>query len=391
MSQVNYITLWMHMACIPDPRGDKGKRYEWSYLLTLIAAALLAGHKSLLAISQWVSLQGAVFIGRLHPQRREIPSYATLRRVLCQVDLDILERHLAIYTQALDEDDRVGGRIETRDGRYLWGQAVDGKTLRGASAHGQPVHLVSIVRHENASVLGQIPTAHSIDEPQVARALLARLPLAHTVTTMDALYTERALAEQILEAGGEYFMVVKSNQGKLYEHMDLAFSEFPLTSSWERDEWGYDSDSSIETLRGRREVRRLERITALNHYLGWPQVGQVMRRTYRRLELRTGKISHEVHYGITSLPPDQVSVSQLAQLWRWHWTIENCTHYIRDVSLGEDHCQVRSGNAPQALAAFRNALVTALRLEGWANVPNALRHFNCRPQDALLFLGATAK
>jgi hypothetical protein len=74
-----------------------------------------------------------------------------------------------------------------------------------------------------------------------------------------------------------------------------------------------------------------------------------------------------------------------------HWLlehIENCTHYIRDVSLGEDASQVRAGNTPQALAAFRNALISALRLDGWAYLPNAFRHFCHNVQDSLRFLGA---
>ena len=40
--------------------------------------------------------------------------------------------------------------------------------------------------------------------------------------------------------------------------------------------------------------------------------------------------------------------------------MENCLHYVRDVTLGEDACRVRKGNAPQVLAALRNAVVHLL-------------------------------
>lgn len=390
MSQENYSTLWEHLTCIPDPRSPRGQQYEWTYIVTLVGAALLAGKKTMLDMSEWVSMNSTVFIELLKPRRKRVPSYATLRRALCQLDIAAFEGHLAAYTQQVNQDDALSGRIETQAGTVLQGQSVDGKTLRGASAYGDKVHLVSIVRHESATVLAQTATKVGIDEPKAAKGLLPQLSLTHTVTTMDALYTERPLIEQILAAGGEYLVVVKKNQRTLYRDIDLAFSVLPPTSSWEEEFWDYDSHTSHESQRGRTETRQLERTTALNEYLNWPAVGQVMRRTYRRVEHRTGAVSHEVHYGITSLSPAQVALPKLAQIWRWHWTIENCTHYIRDVSLGEDSCLMHSGNAPQVLAALRNAIITALRYEGWTFVPNALRRFCHSPQDALRFLGVPA-
>lgn len=386
MGQENYSTLWAHVASIPDPRGRRGQRYEWTYLMTLLAAAMLAGQESMLAMSEWISLNRAVFIEALQPRRQMVPSYATLRRALCLVGIEAVEECVSSYCQTMDADDQVSGRIITQDGETLRGQAIDGKTLRGASAHGDKVHLVSIVRHESGAVLAQAATQAGIDEPKAAKALLADFSLEGTVTTMDALYAERPLTRQILGAGGEYLVVVKRNQQTLYQEIELAFSVLPPTTSWEREFWGYDEHSTYEKCHGRIEVRRLERTTALNDYLDWPGVGQVLKRTYRRIKGGV-LVSQEVRYAVTSLTPEQLSIEQLAQLWRWHWTIENRTHYVRDVSLGEDRCQVRSHNAPQVLAALRNLVITALRLEGWPRIPTALRRFANSPQDALRFMG----
>ena len=297
MGHKNYITLWEHLASIPDPRSLRGRRYEWTFVLTLLAAAMLAGQESLLAMSQWITAHEEIFVEALKPSRKRVPSYGTLRRGLLQVPIEQLETQLRQYTQALDEDDGVSGRIETQDGRKLRGQSVDGKSVRGASAHGDKVHLVSVVRHESAAVLAQIETQAGIDEPKAAKTLLHDFSLVDTVTTMDALYTERPLARQIVAAGGHYLMVVKRNQRTLYEEIDLAFSVLPPTSSWEREFWHYDQTLTHESGHGRTEIRRLERTTALNDYLDWPGVGQVLRRTYRRIERSTGRISEEVHYG----------------------------------------------------------------------------------------------
>lgn len=85
-----------------------------------------------------------------------------------------------------------------------------------------------------------------------------------------------------------------------------------------------------------------------------------------------------------------VSLSQVELLWRRHWTIENQLHYVRDVSFGEDQCQIHTGNAPQALAALRNGILVLLRYEGWPSPPSAFRHFSIDVQHALRLLGAIA-
>ena len=70
----------------------------------------------------------------------------------------------------------------------------------------------------------------------------------------------------------------------------------------------------------------------------------------------------------------RASAPDLAQLWRGQWTIENRSHYVRDERMGEDRGQIARGNGPQALAALRNAVLTALRGRGWESIAEALRY-----------------
>ncbi len=72
---------------------------------------------------------------------------------------------------------------------------------------------------------------------------------------------------------------------------------------------------------------------------------------------------------------------------RGHWGIENRLHWVRDVTLGEDRCQVRTGSGPQALAAIRNTVIGVLRRAGHANIAAALRTYAGKPQAARAFLG----
>ena len=94
-------------------------------------------------------------------------------------------------------------------------------------------------------------------------------------------------------------------------------------------------------------------------------------------------------YGITSLSPARASAARLLQLVREHWAIENRLHWRRDVTLREDHCQVRKGDAPRVLAVLNSFLLAVLDFLGVANVPQQMRLFDAHPLQAVrLLLGS---
>ena len=109
-----------------------------------------------------------------------------------------------------------------------------------------------------------------------------------------------------------------------------------------------------------------------------------MHQTQRRARWHT-----EVHYKITSLPPERAGPADLLRLSRVHWAIENQLHYVRDVTFGEDASRIRSGAAPQAMAAMRNLVVAILHREGISNRAAGLRHFAWHPDQAAHALGLT--
>lgn len=123
---------------------------------------------------------------------------------------------------------------------------------------------------------------------------------------------------------------------------------------------------------------------------GWPALGQVCR-IYREVEYvsgaRAGECRRAWAFALTSLPPEQADIGRLERLWRGHWQIENRLHYVRDVTLGEDACQVRAGQAPANLAACRNIALNLLRRAGATNIAAALRRHAMYPHEALALLG----
>ena len=387
MIQRHYITFAEQMQGISDPRNRRGQQHEWQYLLLVIASALLAGQRSGRAMAQWAAEHGEELIRGLQPQRQRIPSAATLYRVLEKVPIAQLESCVSAYNSQIDQADATAGSIETKQGEVLRGQALDGKTVCGASAHGDLVHLVSLVRHESGTTLVQERVEAKLDERKAARHLLTPERLLNTITTADALYTQVKQAEQILAGGGHYLMAVKRNQPSLYQAIELGFAALPPINQEEAAFWHFQSYTTYDKQHGRLEKRTLESTSALNDYLQWPGVAQVLRRTCQRAHIKSGKLTSHVRYAVTSLSRELLSLDQIEAIWRRHWTIENQLHYVRDVSFGEDACQIHTGHAAQALAALRNAILALLRFEGWPSPPTAFRHFAAHPQLALRLLG----
>jgi predicted transposase YbfD/YdcC len=330
-----------------------------------------SGQQTVRAIGQWASEHHESLVAALKPRRGRLPSTITLYRALRAVEPAALERVVGSFVEQQDN-------VKAPKGRWQ-GQAIDGKTLRGALAHGRSVHLVGLARHGSGAVVAQQAVAEKANEIAAAPQLLAGRDLRGTVTTMDALLAQRSLAGQILAQGGHYLVSVKRNQPTLYEDIALWF-ESPARLVGEA---GWDEVTTVGKGHGRLERRTLVASTALNDYVTWPGVGQVLKRTCRRVILKTGRVHEATSYAITSLTPEQASAAELEALWRDHWTIENRTHYVRDVTFGEDAGQAHCGHTPHNLAVIRNALIVLVRRHHWSSVADAIRHYGASPDRAL--------
>ena len=209
-------------------------------------------------------------------------------------------------------------------------------------------------------------------------------------------------------------MPVKENQPTLLQDIEEAFraieeareaaggafsgSEAPIWLEREWEETGVIFDhvleSSTKQRHGRLEERELWTLFDPEHngYLGsagtvgkpWPFLQQIVK-IDRRRTIR-GKTTRETTYYVTSRSAKGATAAQLEAWIREYWAIENRLHYVRDETFGEDRSQVRSGAAPQVLAACRNLCIDLLRRSREANLAKALRTFAARPKHAVAFL-----
>ena len=212
---------------------------------------------------------------------------------------------------------------------------------------------------------------------QVRPALCGRL------VSGDALYCQKALCRQIRAADGAYLFAVKGNQPTLLQDVTVLFTDPPPGET-------FLTAQTVNKHGGRLEQRRLRASATLAAYLreaGWVDVGLVLEveATVRWPAHPTRPARHEVRYFVSSLPATTPPAVAL-QAVRQHWHIENQLHWPRDVTLGEDACQVRSGHAPQALAALRNGVLGLLHGHHVPNGAAALRTNAWSPPAVLLSL-----
>lgn len=362
-------------AAIPDPRCAQGKRHPLTAMLLLACVAMLAGARGQSGIADWAKNYGEPWRTRLGFTHPKGPSQSTVQRVFARIAVETLESQLARWMQ------QVIATLTTdaRDGAALDGAAMDGKTLRMSARCGaSDAHLLSLFSHQLGVVLGEVAVADKTNEITASADVLALLLLTGVVITGDAMFTQHAIAETILDAGNDYLLMVKENQPTLHEEIAILFAD-PDAACSSAEETSMQSQ--------RIEQRRLRASTELVGYTDWPGLAQTLCIERRVTERQTGETHVEIAYAVTSLTPRRATPAHLLTLWREHWHIENKLHWVRDVTFGEDGSTVRVGVGPQVLAALRNLAIGLLRLAGATNIAAACRRYAAQPALALTAVG----
>jgi predicted transposase YbfD/YdcC len=337
---------------------------------------MLCGYRSYSAISEWGRYYGQDLARALGFTHLKTPCASTLHNVLSQIDRASFEAALASWAESLLEP-------PTADAAAVpFAVAIDGKSLRGSRNQGAPgAHLLSAVSHKLGLTLAQSPVPDETNELSAFSRVISGLVLKGRVITVDAMFTNKAVANSLLERGADYLMVVKENQSELLSVIKSVMQEpkwFTLTlTEAETTELGH----------GRIEHRKLWASSTLAGQGIWPGLQQIIKLERSRQHKRSDKRSHEEVYAVTSLEQRRADAQVLMKIMRGHWTIENKSHWVRDVTYDEDRSQVRRGSIPQVMAALRNMVIGLIRSSGESNIAAACRKFAARPWSALALIG----
>jgi hypothetical protein len=210
---MNSCTLFEVLATLPDPRSRHGRIHPLSAVMGLVVLAMLMGRKSLIGISRFGRQYGTPLAHALGFRRGKTPTVSTLSRTLRRFDAQQLEAALSCWIRS---------RIDPETFELI---SIDGKTLRGSRDGEVPgQHLVAAYACAVQAVLAQVRVDAKTNEHKAALELLGILPLKGKVVVGDAMFCQRDLAEQVVEAGGDYLLVAKDNQPGLEADIEAGFA-----------------------------------------------------------------------------------------------------------------------------------------------------------------------
>lgn len=367
--------LLSYLVRIRDNRKRRGIRYRLEIILVLFILAKLCGQNKPYGIADWIQQRSEYLVEALKLDCECLPHHSTYRRILTDiVDGDELEQIVAEYLAQLP---RKGQDVVI---------AFDGKTVRGTITMEDEfgLHLLAAYLPGEGIVLMQVVVEKDKEnEIVVAPKLLKYLDLRNKVVIGDAMHTQRKLSIQIVDSGGHFVWIVKDNQAKTRQAIEQLFAPEQPLPGLGCPPMDFRTAKTVDKQAGRLEERTISVSSMLNDYLDWPHLGQVFKLERNFTCLNTGKVHHEIQYGLTSLTTQESSPERLLEIVRSEWGIENGLHYRRDVTFQEDQTRMTQKTMGRAMAIINNLVISLLNSQGFGNHAHARRVFDACPDKAL--------
>jgi len=369
--------LYACLQTIPDHRARRGVRYPLASLLMIGVLAKLAGQDSSRGMAHWAKLRAGELSQLFHLKRERMPHYSTWSRVLgYAVEPSEVEQIVgAFFADTLKASGAKRGSIQL---------TLDGKSLRGTIPLGETegVHLLALYHPQQGVVLAQMNVQKKGREITFAPTLLKQIDLRGVVVSGDAMFDRRALSLKVVQAHGDYLWIVKDNEATLRQDIEVLFQPHRPRAEIHAPPMDFRRASTVEKGHGRLDKRSIVVSGLLADYSDWPALDQVFK-LERQSTNALGETQTQVRYGITSLPTHLADPHRMLQLTRGHWGIENGLHHRRDVTLHEDHGQLRMGHAPEMMAVLNNIVLGLFAKQGETNVAHARRDFAYHLERAL--------
>lgn len=214
------------------------------------------------------------------------------------------------------------------------------------------MHLLHAWSCDQGILIGQKRVDGKSNEITAIPDVLSLFDLEGVTVTIDAMGCQKAVAEQIVDGGGNYVLAVKGNQGDMLDDIKVYFD----AEAKYRPRGDF---RTVEKEHGRIETRKVwveDNIEWLHHKDKWKGLQSiVMVEATREIQ---DKKTKERRYYISSLPAD---AKRLSKIIRAHWGIENSLHYVLDVAFNEDQSRARSGHSAENLAIIRRFALNILK------------------------------
>lgn len=327
---------------LEDPRTSNAALHNFHELLMIALCTVLCGGQCAVDMALFARAKESFLRGFLKLENG-LPSHDTFSRLFRQIDPEqfsaAFQRFMARFSKTIE------GVV-----------AIDGKVLRRSFDHARgktALHMVSAWGCEQRLVLAQIATDVKSNEITAVPKLLKLLSLKGTIVTTDALNCQRAIAQQIVDQGGDYVLALKGNQGNLHGDVSMFLNDVLCDET--------NTTRTVDADHGRIETRTAtvsDDIAWLQEGHRWPGLAAIGK-IVRMRETSTKTTTETAYYLLSTV----LSSERFNEVARSHWGIENRLHWRLDVVMNEDQDRSRMGNSPNNLAVLRHMALNVMQKE----------------------------
>lgn len=351
-AQLSIDEVLCHFEDLEDPRSEINRRHPLVSVVVIAIMGVLAQATGPTGIATWAKFN-ADLLTSLLPLPYGVPGKDVFRRVLCALKPDAFQQCFANWIAALRADAELA--IDVDRPTY----AVDGKTLRRSHDNKKglgPLHSVSVWASEYGITLAQVATEEKSNEITAIPAVLQLVDLNGAIITIDAMGTQKAIAAQIVDGGGDYLLALKRNQEKLHdavvdyaiEQMENDFADVEARQHVTHDK-GHGRDEKRHYI----QMPAPDTLPGIGDWKNLLTIGMVILTT-----IRGGKETTEMRFFISSLG---LGVKRFAKAVRNHWGIENTCHWSLDVTYREDDSRIRDVQARENFAWLNRFTLSLLK------------------------------
>jgi predicted transposase YbfD/YdcC len=343
-------SLEKHFGKLSDPRTGNAKQHIFLEILIIGICAVICGADGWNDIELFGNTKKA-WLKSFLKLPKGIPSHDTFGRVFAQIQPEEFQKRFIEWVRSIEE---------LTTGQVI---AIDGKQLRRSHDHESgkaAIYMVSAWATQNEFVLGQTKVADKSNEITAIPELLQLLEISGCIVTIDAIGTQTAIAETIIDGGGEYLLSVKENQGNLFEDIQFIFN-VDVAHGYEHE---HSYAKTVNKGHGRMETRecwatdREEYLSLVRKREHWKGLKSIVRIVSQR---QIGEeVTMQTRYFISSLPAD---AKKILKTKRSHWKIENQLHWVLDIAFREDESRVRKDHAAENLAVLRHMALNLIKNE----------------------------
>lgn len=353
-------TFFDHFSILEnkDSRQEGKVKHKLIDLLFITVSAVISGCNDWESIYIWANAEINVkWLKKYIELLNGPPSLSTIRRLFNIINPVQFEKSFVEWMKSvidLSEKDII---------------SIDGKTMRGSQekiTSKKAIHIISALCKSNGLILGQVKTDEKSNEITAIPELLDLLYIEGCIITIDAMGTQREIAEKIVNDNNAYYVLsLKGNQGNLHEEVEDYFNSLKedgilqdlkkndkkiKTMTKKAQKAGLEFFETKEKGHGRIETRTYYYSTDTEWMIDakkdWPElngIGMVDRKIIINDEITT-----ERNFYIGSVD----NIEDFSTAVRSHWGVESM-HWSLDVTFRDDDNRTRKGNAPQNMAVLK--------------------------------------